>query len=344
MSVGSSRDAARSSAGSSRDAARASTGSSRDAARSVAPLSGLRFSLVGAGAVGESLAAWIVACGGTLCQAAGRAGSTRLASFALRFGVPACETGELSTRGEDLLLVAVPDGALPEVAATLARRPQAAVALHVSGAAPATALAPLGAAGSAIGGLHPLRAFAAPEAAVEEAAGVFFALDGDPPAIVLGRRLAAAFGGSAAVVPAEQRPLYHLVATLMAGAVTTVVAVAAEIAARSGLPDEVRPGFSRLATDALANALALADPAAGITGPAARGDQATLLLELAALERSTPQAVPVVVALARESLRQRARLSAPDRPRKALADLLANAELLDLTKDRVLTSTPKPSG
>ena len=308
------------------------------------PLSGQRFSLVGSGAVGQSLAAWIVACGGTLCQVAGRPGSTRLGGFAQRLGLAALDTRELSSRGEDLLLVAVPDGALAEVAGTLAGRPQAAVVLHVSGVAPATVLAPLGAAGSAIGGLHPLRAFAAPETAVEEAAGVFFALDGDPSAIVLGRRLAAAFGGSAAVVSAEQRPLYHLVATLMAGAVTTVVAVAAEIAARSGLPEEVRPGFARLATDALAKALALADPAAGITGPAARGDQATLLLELAVLERSAPQAVPVVVALARESLRQRARLSAPDRPQQALADLLANAELLDLTKDRVLTSTPKPSG
>ncbi|MEO8196388.1 MAG: DUF2520 domain-containing protein [Thermoanaerobaculia bacterium] len=308
------------------------------------PLSDLRFSLVGAGAVGQSLAAWIVACGGTLCQVAGRPGSTRLGSFAQRLGLPALDTRELSSRGEALLLVAVPDGALADVAGTLATRPQAAVALHVSGVAAATVLAPLRAAGSAIGGLHPLRAFPAPEAAVEEAVGVFFALDGDPQAILLGRRLAVAFGGSAAVVSAEQRPLYHLVATLMAGAVTTVAAVAAEIAARSGLPAEVRPGFARLATDALAKALALADPAAGITGPAARGDQATLLHELAALERIAPQAVPVVVALARESLRQRARLSAPDPPRQALAGLLADTELLDLTKDRVLTSKPKPAG
>lgn len=320
-----------------------STGASRDAARSL-PLSGLRFSVLGAGAVGQSLAAWIVARGGSLLQLAGRPGSRRLESFAERLGVVPIDLRELATGGEALLLVAVPDGALAGIAGVLAARPQADVALHVSGLATAAVLEPLRAAGSAIGGLHPLRAFPAPEADVERAAGVFFALDGDPRAVSLGHRLAAAFGGTSAIVPAEQRPLYHLSATLMAGAVTTVAALATEIALRAGLPGEVRPGLDRLATDALAQALSLADPAAGITGPAARGDQATFLFELAELARIAPEAAPIVVALARESLRQRGRWSAPDPPRQALAELLANADLLDLTKDRVLTSFRKPSG
>ncbi len=312
--------------------------------QSEAPLSGLRFSLVGSGAVGQSLAAWIVASGGKLRQVAGRPGSKRLESFAQRLELPALDFRDLSSGGEELLLIAVSDGALEDVAEILAARPQAAVALHVSGFAAAAVLAPLRAAGSAIGGLHPLRAFPAPETAVEEAAGVFFALDGDPPAVALGKRLAEAFAGTSAVVAPEQRPLYHLAATLMAGAMTTVAAVAMEIASRSGLPADVRPGLARLATGALTQALALADPAAGITGPAARGDAATFLLELARLAETAPEAVPVVVALGRESLRQRARLGAPDPPRLALAERLSRTDLLDLTKDRVLTSKPKPSG
>lgn len=308
------------------------------------PLHGLSFSVIGTGAVGQSLASWIVARGGTLVQAAARTGSARLELFARRLGIRAVAARELSTDGEDLLLIAVPDGELAGIAELLARRPQAGVALHVSGVATAAVLEPLRAAGAAIGGFHPLRAFPAPEVRAEEAVGVFFGLDGDPQAIALGRRLAGALDGTCAVVAAEHRPLYHLVATLMAGAVTTVAAVAMEIATRCGLPGEVRPGFAQLATDALAKALALPDPAAGITGPAARGDQETLLHELLALDRKLPEAVPVVVALARESLRQRSRLIPPDPARQALADLLARPDLLDLMKDRVLTSSRKPPG
>ncbi|MEO7795792.1 MAG: DUF2520 domain-containing protein [Thermoanaerobaculia bacterium] len=307
-------------------------------------MTGLRFSLVGAGSVGCSLAAWIGACGGALQQVAGRAGSRGTEAGARWLGVPPTDARNFSSGGEDLLLIAVPDDALSGVAEALAGRPQAGVALHVSGVASAEVLAPLRSGGTAIGGFHPLRAFPTREGAIAAAAGVFFALDGDPNAVALGRRLTLSFGGSAAVISGGERPLYHLVATMMAGAVTTVAALAMEIAGRSGLPAEVRPGFAGLAIDALAKALALADPAAGITGPAARGDQATFLLELAELERIAPEAVPIVVALGRESLRQRARLATPDPPRQALADLLARAELLDLTKDRVLTSPSKPSG
>lgn len=307
-------------------------------------LQGLRFSMIGAGSVGQSLASWIVARGGAPLQAAARPGSARLERFARRCGLRPVAARELSTPGEDLLLVAVPDSELEGVAELLARRPQARVALHVSGVAAASALEPLRAAGSAIGGFHPLRAFPEPEERIEEAAGVFFALDGDPAAVALGRRLAAAFDGAAAIIAPEQRPFYHLVATLLAGGVTTVVAAAMEIGSRAGLPEEVRPGYARLATDALAKALAHADPATGITGPAARGDQGTFLLELDRLGQRAPEAVPIVVALARESLRQRSRLAPPDPARQGLADLLAQPDLLDLMKDRVLTSSRKPSG
>ena len=50
-------------------------------------------------------------------------------------------------------------------------------------------------------------------------------------------RLAAAWGGVAAEVPAGSRPLYHFAATLAAGGVTTLVAAAA----RSPPPSACRP-------------------------------------------------------------------------------------------------------
>ena len=50
---------------------------------------------------------------------------------------------------------------------------------------------------------------------------MFFAVDGDPEARALAGRLAAAWGGTAAEVPAEARPLYHFAATLAAGGVVT---------------------------------------------------------------------------------------------------------------------------
>ncbi|HEX3528112.1 MAG TPA: DUF2520 domain-containing protein [Thermoanaerobaculia bacterium] len=261
-----------------------------------APLSDLTFSLVGPGRVGRSLAAWAEAQGARCLAAVGRDGS------------PA-----LSTAGQDLLLIAVPDGVLAQVAAELAARPQAAVALHTSGSLDAEVLAPLrGVAGmgmTAVGSLHPLKAFPQPLPDLAQAHGVFFALDGDPPARALAHRLAAAWGAEAAEVPAAARTLYHFAATLAAGGVVTLLALAEEIAVRLRLPAAVVRGYLELSRGAVAAAIeadAAGQPvAAALTGPAARGDRATVERQLAALADLAPRKVRLVTELARETLWQK---------------------------------------
>jgi predicted short-subunit dehydrogenase-like oxidoreductase (DUF2520 family) len=253
-----------------------------------APLGGLRFSLVGAGRVGGSLAAWAVAAGAQLVASVGRA-----------------QVAGASSRGQDLLLIAVPDGALDQVAADLAGRPQAAVALHTSGSRDAGTLAPLAAHGTAIGALHPLKAFPFPLPDPAQAHGVFFGLDGDPAALRLARRLVAAWGGVADQVPPAARPLYHFAATLAAGGVATLLAAAADLAARAGLPPAVAAGYVELARGTVA-AIATAGAAeAALTGPIARGDLATFARHLQAIRQASPERIPLAVEIARETLRAR---------------------------------------
>jgi predicted short-subunit dehydrogenase-like oxidoreductase (DUF2520 family) len=257
-----------------------------------ASLDGLRFSLVGPGRVGKSVAGWAVAAGGELVAATGRDG---LAGF--------------GSGGQDLLLIAVPDGVLAEVAERLATRPQAAVALHTSGSRDAAVLAPLRAVGSAAGTLHPLKAFPRVLSAPEEASGVFFALDGEPAALALARRLVAAWGGVAGEVPAAARPLYHFAATLAAGGVATLLATAADLARKAGLPPEVARGYLDLARGTVAAALAAppetpAAALAAITGPVARGDLATVQSHFEALKAVAPERLDLARELARETLRQ----------------------------------------
>jgi predicted short-subunit dehydrogenase-like oxidoreductase (DUF2520 family) len=258
-------------------------------------LSGLTFTLVGPGRVGCSLAAWAEAAGARLVGTAGRG-----------------EISELATAGEDLLLVAVPDGALASVASELAGRPQARVVLHTSGSLPADVLAPLrkppGQTGSAVGSLHPLKAFPRPLPEPGEARGVLFAVDGDPEARALAHRLATAWGGVPADVPPEARTLYHLAASLAAGGVVTLLALADELAGRLGLPPEVGRGYLELARGAVAAALAGGEAAPALTGPVARGDAATFLRQVEALSQLAPEKVPLVLHLARETLCQQARL------------------------------------
>ena len=305
--------------------------------RAEPPLAGLRFLLVGPGRVGESLAAWALARGASCVAVAGRAGSQGARDAAARLGAPLESASDYGGASADLALIAVPDAAISDVARRLAGRFHG-VALHVAGPLGASALAPLAAAGCPVGSFHPLRPFPAVERDPEAARGTFFALDGDAQARALGRRLAEAFGGEAAIVPEELRVLYHLAATLAAGGVATVFASAASLAQRAGVPEGARRGYARLALAALEAAAAAADPADAITGPAARGDLETVERQLEALADAAPELKGLVVALARAALERRAETRPLSPAQKALAERLARPELLDRPRDRVLTS------
>lgn len=264
-------------------------------------LAGLTFCLVGAGRVGSSLARWAAAAGARAVAVAVRRPGAPGEGLARDLGAAAVAPEELTSAGSDLLLVAVSDPALDAVAGDLARRPQARVALHTSGSRGASALAPLAAAGVAVGSLHPLKAFPRELPDVRSGRGVTFAVDGDALARRLARRLTAAWGGEAVEVAEAQRDLYHFGATLAAGGVVTLVAAAGELAARLGLPPAVAAGYRALARGALAEAGD--EPAAGITGPVARGDRETVLRQLAALGETAPELVPLATEVARCGLR-----------------------------------------
>lgn len=316
-------------------------------------LTGLALALVGAGRVGTSLARWASAAGARTTAIGFRPasrGPTATAErpdpppaveLARRLGCPAVPLDELTTASADLLLIAVSDPALGAVAELLAGRRQAAVALHTSGSRGGEALAPLAATGCAVGSLHPLKAFPQPLPDPAAARGTTFGIGGDAAATKLARRLIAAWDAEAVEIPDSARLLYHFAATLAAGGTVTLVAAAAELARRLGLPSQVAAGYLELARGALAAVdPAAVDPAAlaaAITGPVSRGDAETVGAQLAALGETAPQLQRLAGELARQTLHL---LAAEDtsgeddalaRRRQALAESL----------DR---SLPTPSG
>lgn len=300
-------------------------GSAAGVADSTQDLSGLRVSLLGAGRVGASLARWCVARGASMVSIAS-ASPASAGRLAADLGGTPCAAAELTTGDADLLLVAVPDMALDKAAADLGTRAQAAVALHVAGSRDASVLAPLRRGGSAVGALHPLMAFPTVRRDAADAAGLVFGIDGDPAALALAGRLTAAWGARVVEVPAADRLLYHYAATLAAGGVLTMIAMAEEIAECIRLPAGVAEGYRRLAQSALEAAQG-GPAAAAITGPVARGDSILVAAQLEAAAGATPGSADFEARLALETLRQIAR-------RKALST--AQRELQESLRRRLL--------
>ncbi len=191
-----------------------------------------------------------------------------------------------ATLGADLVLLAVPDDAIPSLAAELAHQGgigAAQVVLHLSGLLDRRALGALLRTGAALGSFHPLQTVADPAAAPERLTGAYAGIEGDERAVAMGERLAGAMGMLAIRLSSEGKAAYHAGAVMAANYTVALAGVAERLAVAGGVPAEVA---DRLYLPLIRGAAGNLDlgPAAALTGPIRRGDVRTVEAHLAALE------------------------------------------------------------
>jgi len=278
------------------------------------------ISVVGAGRVGTALAVLWQRTGHRILAVAGGAATAERAAAHLP-GVPVLDDAS-AARDAEVVLIATPDDAIATACAQIAPalRPGAAV-IHASGA---TGLDALGAAaGTRTLSLHPLQTCPTVEAAVERIPGAAFAVTAlDEEGFALGERLALDAGGRPFRLADEAKPLYHAAAVFASNYLVTVTALAEELERAAGVPDPL-DALAPLQAATLAN-VERVGPAAALTGPAVRGDAATVQKNLEALATHAPGAVRPYVALADLALElahHSGRL--PDHGRGAVEEVLA---------------------
>jgi len=187
----------------------------------------------------------------------------------------------------DVLVIATPDDAIETVAGSV-RSVSSTLVLHLSGALDLDVLKghPRGAA------MHPLVSLPSPDLGAERVRGAWFAVAGDPEV----DSLVKALGGRSFPIDDDSRPLYHAAAVISSNHLVALLGQAERVAAVAGVPLEV---MLDLARDSLDNVRRLG-PAAALTGPAARGDNATIARHLEALP---PEERAVYEALVNEARR-----------------------------------------
>ncbi len=235
--------------------------------------------------------------------------------------------------GVEALLLAVPDDALPGIVAQLIALPGRdwtdCLVFHSSGARDSSLLAPLAERGALTMSLHPMASFASVPTTTAglSLVGTTFGLESaDPDALALGEKLVHDLGGRVLHVPAHAKPLYHLAGVVASNYLVTLLHLATELLAGLGLRQTealkvVRP----LIEGTLANIQAFG-PTAALTGPIARGDNATVELHLTELQRQMPHLVPLYGALAMETVRVAVRKGTlSTEAAGGLLDLLAGA-------------------
>ncbi|HWR51439.1 MAG TPA: Rossmann-like and DUF2520 domain-containing protein [Bryobacteraceae bacterium] len=183
-------------------------------------------------------------------------------------------------------LIAVPDGAIADVADVLASSGANGIALHTSGAVGLEALSALAERGVACGTLHPLQTVTGAPDAAQVLSGVAFSIWGDPAAVEWAQSIAKLCGGTTLRIEPEARAMYHAAAVMAGNYVTALVDAAACLMEHAGVERETAlRALAPLVRASAENALTRG-PVAALTGPIERGDTATVMAHLIALERS----------------------------------------------------------
>ncbi|HEX4823276.1 MAG TPA: DUF2520 domain-containing protein [Candidatus Polarisedimenticolaceae bacterium] len=192
-----------------------------------------------------------------------------------------------AVRDAEIVLLAVPDAAVGPLAARLARLRRTwsgIVVLHAAGALGPEPLAPLEAAGASTGVLHPLAVLGTRGAKI---AGAAARIEGGAEARAAARRLAKNLG--LRPLPTGKgldRPAYHAAASLASNDVVALLLAARALLVRAGVAEAAAArGVVALAESALAVARRHGIEGA-LSGPAFRGDAATVAAHLRVLGMS----------------------------------------------------------
>lgn len=209
----------------------------------------------------------------------GRAGAAIAGRLAER-GIKVT-AGREALADADLVLLAVPDAAIGEVAQRVPIGPWLA---HVSGATPLAALDPHRRRFS----VHPLQTLSR-ERGPEQLDGAWAAVTAETDeAAATGRWLAETLGLRPFPLADADKPLYHAGAAIASNFLVTLYRSATRLMEASGAPPEA---LVPLMERTIENGFAL-------TGPIARGDWTTVEAHLRALEERAPDLVPLYRALA----------------------------------------------
>jgi predicted short-subunit dehydrogenase-like oxidoreductase (DUF2520 family) len=226
-----------------------------------------RVAIVGPGRLGTAIAAALTHAGVTVDGPYGRCD-------------PIAEQLRPDTRAEaqpDTVLLCVPDAEIAAVASVI---PTGAPVGHCSGATALDVLAP-----HEGFSLHPLMtvpADAPPNVLADAGAAV---AGSTPRALALARTLAELLAMQPIEIAEADRAAYHAAACIASNFLVTLEAAADRVAATAGLSPELLVPLVRATVENWATL----GPQRALTGPVARGDDATVERQRAALAQRTPE-------------------------------------------------------
>ena len=192
---------------------------------------------------------------------------------------------EIERISTDIVIIATPDGAITNVAASLAGKVAGRpIVLHTSGALSSGELAVLAVAGCPTASMHPLVSISSPEIGAKRFAGAHFCVEGDERGVSAANAIVRSLGGISFQIPAANKALYHASAVTACGHVTALIEMAFSMMNRAGVEPELSVKILSPLIRSTIDNIEEQGTAAALTGTFARADKDGLKRQLASFE------------------------------------------------------------
>lgn len=263
-----------------------------------------KITIIGAGAVGRSIAAALSSAGIPVDGIYSRRGAS-----AARIGkmVNIKKYGPFNglVPLSGLTVIAVPDAQISSVVSELIqahRSVKGLTFLHTSGAMTSDELQLLKRRGASIGSFHPMQTFSNVRRSTSFS-NIYCAVEGDATAVKDGEALAKAAGAKSFRLRKSDKTKYHIAAVFASNYLVTLLSAAEQAASAAGISGVkfrriIRPLVMQTAENVLST-----NPAAALTGPIVRGDGVTVTRHIKTLEtvRNLKHLLPLYAALGIET-------------------------------------------
>lgn len=258
--------------------------------------------IIGSGTAARALAPALVEVGVRVVAIAGRNSHT---AQQLATAVDARVLDVASIPGlADCTIIAVPDGAIPEVANGLAHGDvRARGVVHLAGRLGLESLAAVARRGAFVGKMHPINSLAGGSHRLRNIA---WGVEADPELLPRITDLIGRMGGHAIPLDGVDLDLYHAAAVVASNFLVALLDAADELWVWSGSTADALAALLPLVRGTLDNVEELGLPAA-LTGPIVRGDEVAISAQLETVHRSAPDVEPIYRVLALRALAMAAR-------------------------------------
>lgn len=259
-----------------------------------APTSPFTYALVGAGRVGTAVARLLQQRGNRPLAVASRTATSAERAASL-LEAPMVDVGQVPP--VDVVLIGAGDDAIGDVAAEL--RVEGGVVIHFAGAYGLAPLQPLIERGVWGCALHPVQACPDVETAIERLPGSAWGVTCTWPAKEWAHRFVTdEVAGTPVDVSEDARAIWHAAAVSTSNGVAALMAIGESMLSAIGIaePEKVLGPLARGTVD---NSVAGGGGAATLTGPAIRGEAATIARHLDAIRADAPHLVEPYVLAAR---------------------------------------------